>query len=198
MTQAMRWVFDHSPYTGTSRLVHLTIARLVDEFDDVSIWLEEDVLAPKAQCSIRTLRRAVAQMVEDGFLEKVDDKDRGVRVFEYRFMMPGTAGKSESRPEVKPPMPKNKLEISDRMVVDMMVNTFRARLYLSIDDFESADRALFIARHALDLALLSTVGPMEERTSYPDLYSEFHSVAADLGGLVSSWIPKTLKNEREN
>ena len=86
--QATTWVYEHSPYTGVFFSVHLAIADIVNDLYDNRFWLSEEALATKARCSTRTVERAKAQLVKDGYLEVTDGRHGPGKTNEYRFMMP--------------------------------------------------------------------------------------------------------------
>lgn len=65
-------MLDHSPYTGTERVIHLVLASWANEGNDHLLWANQETIAVKAKCSTRTVRSAVKQMVDDGYLEIVE------------------------------------------------------------------------------------------------------------------------------
>ena len=84
----MSWVFRHSPYEGTARLIHLAIADIVNDAYENRLFAGDAVLRDKAKCSQSTLSRAKARMIADGYLEVVDGSTAPGRTTEYRFLMP--------------------------------------------------------------------------------------------------------------
>ena len=86
--QAMGWVVSDSPYRGSTFLVHLMIADVVNDQHAFEFWMSNDRLAKKARVSRQTANRAVGQMVDDGLLVAIGTERCGnVR---YRFHMPST------------------------------------------------------------------------------------------------------------
>lgn len=81
------FVWDHSPYKGTAKLIHLKMADLANDTHQRRLWMGDATLAEKASCDERTVRRVKAQMIEDGYLE---DLGREVKTGhkEYRFLIP--------------------------------------------------------------------------------------------------------------
>ena len=86
--QAMNWVFESSPYSGELRIIHLVIADIANDLHDNRFRLGEEALAAKAHCSTRTVERAKARFVKDGYLEVVDSRHGPGKTNECRFMMP--------------------------------------------------------------------------------------------------------------
>jgi hypothetical protein len=84
----MGWVISASPYTGSTFLVHLMIADVVNDQHGYEFWMSNDRLAQKARLTRQTVNRAIGQMVGDGALVAVGTERCGnVR---YRFDMPST------------------------------------------------------------------------------------------------------------
>lgn len=80
------WVLDHSPYVAAQRLIHIVLAERANEDNRWELWFSVPVIAAKANVSGRTVTRALAQMVTDGFLAVIEAlPGRAVR---YRFVMP--------------------------------------------------------------------------------------------------------------
>jgi hypothetical protein len=73
--EATKWVMENSPYTGGTFTVHLVMAHIANEPHDWQIWMSQENLAEKARVSERTVRPALQQMIEDGYLEKVRRSD---------------------------------------------------------------------------------------------------------------------------
>lgn len=99
----MTWVFDHSPYTLGTRLLHLAIADIVNEDNDWLLWASQPKLAAKAKVSIPTVGSGLKRMCADGYLELVE-KNVG-RPSVYRFLRPTpkeSEGSSSSDPESSP------------------------------------------------------------------------------------------------
>lgn len=83
------YVWDHSPYKGTLKLIHLKMADWANDGHDWLLWCGDSVLAVKAGCDRRTVVRTKAKMVEDGYLLDIHERHKnGNRL--YRFQMPGT------------------------------------------------------------------------------------------------------------
>jgi len=83
------WVWRSSPYSGTAKLIHLKMAQWANEGHEWMLYCGDAVLAQAAACNRRTVERAKAQMVEDGYLEDLHERHaNGNRL--YRFLMPGT------------------------------------------------------------------------------------------------------------
>lgn len=92
--EATGWVYRHSPYTGAGFSVHLAIADSVNDQHDNEFWMATGNLAVKARISRSTATTAVAVLVGDGYLERLDppgEPARQGRPVRYRFLMPDTA-----------------------------------------------------------------------------------------------------------
>jgi hypothetical protein len=87
--KAMTWVFDHSPYTLGTRLVHLAIADVANDEHGGQVWAAHATLARKAKVSLRTVGEAVGTMVREGYLDVV--RAEPGKPTTYRFLMPTPA-----------------------------------------------------------------------------------------------------------
>ena len=84
--KAMTWVFENSPYSLGTRLVHLAIADIANEDNDWQVWVSHSKIAAKAKVSRATVVSALAKMVADGFMEIIESH-RGAAAT-YRFLRP--------------------------------------------------------------------------------------------------------------
>jgi len=82
------FVEKRSPYKGSTYDVHLRLGLLSNDAHDYRIWSGDEYLADKCRCSIRTVRRAKAQLVKDGYLRQVFP-GAGRQVAEYQFIFKG-------------------------------------------------------------------------------------------------------------
>jgi hypothetical protein len=97
----MGWVIAASPYTGSTFLVHLMIADVVNDQHGYEFWMSNDRLAQKARLTRQTVNRAIGQMVGDGALVAVGTERCGnVR---YRFDMPSTGPCAKPEKVVRAP-----------------------------------------------------------------------------------------------
>jgi hypothetical protein len=87
--EAMTWVFRHSPYTLGTRLVHLAIADVVNDTNGWLFWGADAGVADKAKVSRGTVVSARQKMIEDGYLEVVEEHRGAPSV--YRFLTPGVS-----------------------------------------------------------------------------------------------------------
>jgi hypothetical protein len=83
------WVWDHSPYSGNAKLIHLKMADWANEGHEWMLWCGDITLAEKASCTRRSVERTKAKMVEDGYLEDLHERHENGNLL-YRFLMPGT------------------------------------------------------------------------------------------------------------
>ena len=87
--EAVGWVYKFSPYTGAPFSVHLAIADSANDQYGMELWMALGKLGRKARVSRSTTSEIVAQMVEDGLLELVEQSKGGRhRPSRYRFLMP--------------------------------------------------------------------------------------------------------------
>lgn len=83
------WVLDHSPYKLAGRLVHIVLAERANEDNGRELWYSVQVIADKTGVSRRTVTNTLAAMVEDGYLEVIEEPVG--RPTRYRFLMPTQA-----------------------------------------------------------------------------------------------------------
>jgi hypothetical protein len=81
------YVWDHSPYKGTEKLIHLKLADWANDTHQRRLWCGDSSLAEKCSCDERTIRRFKSRAIADGFLEEIGrNPETGFK--EYRFLMP--------------------------------------------------------------------------------------------------------------
>lgn len=92
-SKAVGWVFEHSPYDGAALLVHLALADVENDTHDHELWLAAPKIAKKARVSLKSVQRALATMVAEGFLELIDPelKPGPGKPLVYRFLFPTMA-----------------------------------------------------------------------------------------------------------
>lgn len=86
--EALGWVWKHSPYRGVQRLLHIAVADVVNDLHGNEFWMTQSNLADKAGASRRTVGTWLAQAVEDGYLELVEDNTGRGKANRYRFEFP--------------------------------------------------------------------------------------------------------------
>lgn len=84
--QAMNYVWEHSPYTGTKRLIHIAIADVVNDMHGNEFFMKNEGLAEKAACTRSYANQVLKEMVDDGALEVVGMKGP---IVNYRFIFKG-------------------------------------------------------------------------------------------------------------
>lgn len=87
-SEAVGWVFRHSPYRGAAFAVHLAIADSVNDQHEDRFWMKQARLAAKARVGRGAVVSALQAMTEDGLLELVEDRHAQGRPNEYRLLMP--------------------------------------------------------------------------------------------------------------
>ena len=95
---AMKWVFDNSPYKGTRRLIHLIIADVVNPMAQNHFWAANETVAQRAACSRQYVNTALGEMVADGYLKVVKEgkptTGKGHTV-KYEFIFPESVNSDE-------------------------------------------------------------------------------------------------------
>lgn len=87
--KALGWVFENSPYTGTKLVIHLAVADVVNDAYGNTFWMSNENLAKKCNTARPTVNTVLKEMVEDGFLERLDeDKTGRGKTVQYRFLYP--------------------------------------------------------------------------------------------------------------
>lgn len=84
--EATAWVWRRSPYKGVAFAVHLAIADSVNDQNEYELWMRQAVLAVKARTRRATVNTVLAQMIQDGFLDLLNEGTGGAN--RYRFRMP--------------------------------------------------------------------------------------------------------------
>ena len=87
--EATGWVWRRSPYRGITLVVHLAIADSVNDQNEHEMWMRQGVLAQKCRTRRATIGTALAQLVDDGYLELLVEGTGGAN--RYRFLMPADA-----------------------------------------------------------------------------------------------------------
>lgn len=67
----MSWVFDHSPYSLGTRLVHLALADEANDTYNGLLWISQGTIAAKAKVARTTVTVILKRMVADGWLDEV-------------------------------------------------------------------------------------------------------------------------------
>ncbi len=71
--EAAGWVYRHSPYEGATFAVHCAVADTANDQYGHEIFFAVATLAAKARCSPSTVKIALRKLVDDGFLESLDE-----------------------------------------------------------------------------------------------------------------------------
>jgi hypothetical protein len=80
-------------YRGTVKLIHVALAEIANKGHDYRLWVGDQYIAEMVGCDRKTVSRAKAQMVKDGFLREAGyDTKTGNK--QYLFLMPGDEGYS--------------------------------------------------------------------------------------------------------
>ena len=92
--EATKWALTNSPYSGTFKVIHIVIADIVNQKNQNECWVSERHLAQRAQCDVRTVRRAKSRMIADGLIEVIDASHGPRKNNRYRFLMPQTPSRT--------------------------------------------------------------------------------------------------------
>lgn len=108
-SDAVGWTFRHSPYRDTPSVfaVHLAVADSVNDQHNNELWMTQTKVARKARCSRQAASRALIRLVDEGFLELVEDNSKAGKANRYRFLFPREAevvyeARWDAREEVSP------------------------------------------------------------------------------------------------
>lgn len=87
-SEAIGYVYRHSPYKGATFSVHLAMADSVNDQFSNEFWMQQGRLAAKARIGRPAANEAVGKLVADGFVVDLGELPgkRGVR--RYRFLFP--------------------------------------------------------------------------------------------------------------
>lgn len=122
----MGWVTKYSPYAGANWALHHEFASAANDDDGYVFRIRRDALAKRTRVSTRSVTRALTTMVEEGFLELIQDGGGRGRASTYRFLFP------EVEPQWHPPVPPVNMD---------KVSTFREKNMdmVSRKDFPNMD-----------------------------------------------------------
>lgn len=84
--KALDYVIEYSPYKGVTRFVHVLLGNIANDQHDHRVWLSQERLAKQAKVDVRSVSRAIAKLLKDGYLEKVDDHHGRYGATTYRFV----------------------------------------------------------------------------------------------------------------
>lgn len=106
------WVEEHSPYEGGAYATHLVIAGIVNPDREYELYINPDNLRKRCHCSLQTLRRQLAKMVEDGYLKMLNPGGGRGNFATYRFVRKPTQNDQVST-DANLPISDANLPISD-------------------------------------------------------------------------------------
>jgi hypothetical protein len=87
-SEAIGWVYRHSPYRGAAYAVHHAMADSANDQNGYLVWLANPKMAAKARCQIRSVVDAKAKLIADGFAELVDTQHGNGGGATYRMLFP--------------------------------------------------------------------------------------------------------------
>jgi hypothetical protein len=82
------WVYRFSPYKGAVFAVHVALADTANADYGWKIWFGQETIAEKARTTRQTVNKALQAMIDDGFLELLEDNSRRLRPNVYRMLYP--------------------------------------------------------------------------------------------------------------
>lgn len=106
-SEALGWVYKHSPYRGARLAVHLAVADSVNDMHDYEMYARQAWIAAKARVGRQVVNDALAEMVADGLLMLLEDNAAARKPNRYRLLMPSLAvvfdmssGTTRGRPDM--------------------------------------------------------------------------------------------------
>lgn len=91
-------VWEHSPYRGATFLVHLAMADVVNDAHGNEFWMAVPGLARKCRLNRRTVTEAIATMVADEYLERLESGQAEFKPSRYRFAVEKLAASGVTDP----------------------------------------------------------------------------------------------------
>jgi hypothetical protein len=83
------YVWEHSPYTGATFLIHLALGDIANDSHGNELWAGHQGLALKCRVQRETVTRAIARLVADDFLYEFPDQHSAPgKPVRYRFLTP--------------------------------------------------------------------------------------------------------------
>ena len=89
--EGQAFVEKHSPYSGTTYMIHLRMGMLANETHGYRLFSGDKYLAELCRCSLKTLQRAREKMIDDGFLVMIRPAT-GQKPAEYEFIFKKVGG----------------------------------------------------------------------------------------------------------
>ena len=96
--EGQTYVEKYSPYEGTTYQIHLRLGLLSNDAHDFKIFCGDQYLAEMCRCSVKSVQRAKAELIRDGFL-KMTRPATGRQVAEYVFIFNYGIGGQGDRPQ---------------------------------------------------------------------------------------------------
>lgn len=100
---ATGWVWKNSPFSGSKLLVHLAMADVANDTHANELWMTRNSLAEKARVTRSTVDRALAELIEDGLLDVIENGRGRGHSTRYRLLLEsassgGLSGRTPSEP----------------------------------------------------------------------------------------------------
>lgn len=156
-SEAVGWVYRHSPHTGAAFTVHLAIADSVSDQHGNRFWMAQANLAQKTRLSTRSVRNAIEQLADAGDIAPANPDctspsgrariGRPVQwVFCYRETLPVVYETRRQTPADSAGVPRNQLPGTPATIADVTQEepkqTRAARKHPIPDDWEPSDELL--------------------------------------------------------
>lgn len=135
---ASGWTIRHSPFTGAAYTAHLMIADTVNDANGNEFWMSVSALAEKGRMTRGTAGKALAQLVDEGFVTLLVERPGGTNL--YRFEFPDVPVVFESR-RPAPTTPNGRKVRADRAPSEMGVRAEDAGTCAPSAQEVRADRA---------------------------------------------------------
>ena len=84
------WAIAHSPYTGAKFGIHLVLSDIANSAHGNEIWMHHRKLARMARTTRPTLVKCLAEMIDDGVIERVQGTGPAEPI-RYRLLRPADA-----------------------------------------------------------------------------------------------------------
>lgn len=101
-SDALGWVWRHSPYRGSTFLVHLAIADTANDQHYNELWMSQSTVAKKARTDRKTVNQALRILCQDGMLTLLEEHRGKPSRFRFEFPQAEVAFDTRVRRETPP------------------------------------------------------------------------------------------------
>ena len=96
-------VLENSPFSGATFFVHYFLGDKANDDNGYKLWLSMTKLASKLRMNEKTVRRAIATLIENEHLELVEERSGRPHVYRFRFDGLGESSYTPHNPGSIPP-----------------------------------------------------------------------------------------------